>query len=425
METDVPNSPKGLTQAVFLARILRASLVAQLLVGCIMSFPTASMDVLLKQLHWTEGNFGTTALIQGVFGLFGNLYANRRVKKDENYGTDLRVAMGLVLTGALLLYFWEVPMQLLSLQAYPKMRMIGSGFIGFGVGLLAIVNNTRALRSPSPATGLMLVAFTFTFSALLFPFLTSAHLASLSEFTTHNWKSMLFPVLAFVALNLFLPLPKTQSTEQPQSTDYPQKQTNELHAPNRNIAPWHLGVQLFFYMGVEINLSIGLTLFGIRTVGAPNSLARFAPSALWLGILMSRLVTTIAPLSASNFTKWTWKLALALCILLGILAGFQSSQTTLWLTLVVAIGFILGPFYGFVVGQASHLWTGANIARNAATIATYGSAGAVILPFLFGQITENYGIRIAFLFILAKALGLLASAFITRQISKRTPENSF
>ncbi len=421
----MPNSPKGFNQAVFLARILRASLVAQLLVGCIMSFPTASMDVLLRQLHWTEGDFGTTALIQGVFGLFGNLYANRRVKRDENYRTDLRVAMSLVLTGALLLYFWEVPMQLLSLQAYPKMRMIGSAFVGFGVGLLAIVNNTRALRSQAPATGLMLVAFTFTFSAVLFPFLTSAHLASLSEFTTHNWKAVLFPVLAFIAINLFLPLPKTESTGQPQSADHPKIAPTELHAPYRIIAPWHLGVQLFFYMGVEINLSIGLTLFGIRTIGAPSSIARFAPSALWLGILISRLLTTIMPLSASNFTKWTWKLALVLCLSLGFLAGFQSNQTTVWLTLVVIIGFVLGPFYGFIIGQSSHLWTGAKIARNAATIATYGSAGAVILPFLFGQITENYGIRIAFFFILAKALGLLASAFITRQISKRTPENSF
>jgi hypothetical protein len=417
----VSNTQSRHINAVFLAKVLRTSLIAQLLVGCFMSFPGASMDVLLKQFKWSEGDFGFAVLLQGLFGLLGNLYANWRVKTLQNIESELRVALALVAIGAFLAYFWEIPASLLFATAHNQARVIGYAFIGFGVGLLAIINNTRALRSENPSTALMLVAFTFTFGALFFPFITSAHLASLSQFTTHNWKLVLVPILALTIINLFVPTSTNNSgVSKPLSTHtHTSSNSNTGAIIASKISPWNLGVQLFFYMGIEINLTLGSALLLMRSKGVADSLARFAPSALWLGILTSRLLTTLFPLPIERFRRWTWQLAIVLAALLAANVFGPSASSIIWMSLIVITGLVLGPFYGLIVGQSAHLWHGISIAQNAAVIATFGSAGAVVLPFLFGQITENYGINTGFMSILYQVIILASFSIYTSYRSRK------
>lgn len=408
--------------AAFLARTLQSSLIAQLLAGCFMSFPGASMDVLLKQFKWTEGDFGFAILVQGIFGLFGNFYANWRVKNQGNIETDLRLAISLVGFGALIAYFWEFPANAIFATEYIHARIIGYAFIGFGVGLLAIVNNTRALQSKNPGTALMLVAFTFTFGAVIFPFVTSAHLASLTNFTTHNWKFVLLPVLILTVLSLLVPIRAKKSVgEKLPETNLENKYSKSKAAKSTTatIYPWNLGLQLFFYIGIEVNLTIGFALLLMRVKGIEDSVSRFAPSALWLGILVSRLVTTLLPLPVERFGRWTWQLAIMLGILLSINIFIPTTSISLSMAVIFVTGLIMGPFYGIIVGQAAYLWKDVNIERNAAKIATFGSAGYIFLPFLFGQVTDKFGIKIGFVAILLQSVLFAAFSMHTAYQSKK------
>jgi hypothetical protein len=172
-------------------------------------------------------------------------------------------------------------------------------------------------------------------------------------------------------------------------------------------------------MGIEINLTNNLALHGIESNNIPNTLARFASSALWLGILLSRLATSFLPLSPSRFPTWTWVAALPLTVLLAIIPSWQL-PSSLWLALIFVIGVILGPFYGFIVGQTSHLYTGADIAKHAATIATIGSGGFIVMPFLFGKIAAQTNLTVGFVFIACTAAMLLLGAALLARSSTST-----
>jgi hypothetical protein len=91
------------------------------------------------------------------------------------------------------------------------------------------------------------------------------------------------------------------------------------------------------------------------------------------------------------------------------------------LALIFVIGVILGPFYGFIVGQASHLYTGSDIAKHAATIATIGSGGFIVMPFLFGKIATQTNLEGGFIFVASTAaILLLGAAFLARSNKSAT-----
>ncbi len=441
-----------------LAKAMTSNLITQLLVGCFMAFPGASMDVLLVQFHWTIADFGTSALIQGIFAFLGNIFANWRVPSRPNLTTELRISQFFVLAGVAIVYGWEFLVSPLPFHLPAITRALGFAFIGFGVGIQAIVNNTQALRSHAPSSALMLVAFTFTFGALVFPFLTGFFLASIPEFTTHNWKLILLPIFLLATWNALWPITGRLTKSQTQMTEYPNSHshspqsdtgtattdtgtattdtgtaTTDTAAPPATATstsqtkppaflPYALGFLLFLYMGIEINVTNGIALLGIQLNSIPNSLARFAPSALWLGILMSRFVTAIFPLQPARFRVWTWQASVPLTILLAALAIFPFS-TIAWFTLIITIGCFLGPFYGFIVGQSSHLYHGDTVAKNAATIATIGSAGGILMPFLFGQIAEFQGLRTGFVFMVATAATLFVCAILVAILGVKPKKN--
>ncbi len=417
------SSRQPLTTPVWhLVKLMSPNLATQLLLGCFMSFPGASMDVLLGKFQWTVADFGMAALVQGAFGLLGNTFANIRIPHRTNLLPDLKLSQALVLFGVLLVYAWEFITSPLPFALPPQFRLVGFAFIGFGIGLQAIINNTCALRTAQPASALMLVAFTFTFGALFFPLITGFFLASLSSFSEHNWKVILIPVFFLAALNMFWPLNLQSKTPLAQANQNPAGKGDFLNLPlpasvtPHRITPYALGFLLFLYMGIEINLTNNLALHGIESLSIPNALARFASSALWLGILLSRLGTSFFPLNPSRFPTWTWVASFPLTLLLFVIPHFYLPPTA-WLALIFVIGVTLGPFYGFIVGQASHLYTGANMARHAATIATIGSGGFIVMPFLFGKIANQSSLKGGFLFVAATAALLLIGAAIMARVN--------
>lgn len=408
-----------------LAKPLASNLVAQLTVGCVMAFPGAAMDVLLARFHWTIGDFASAALLQGTFGFLGNLYANWRIPTRHNLTNDLRFAQFLVLAGALFLYGFEFFANSVPWNLPPFTRALGFAFIGFGVGIQAIINNTQALRTHLPSSALMLVAFTFTFGALLFPLVTGLFLASISTFTVHNWKATLLPVLFFTLINIFWPWKKHtlaglgasqkngahphQRLQRPKSTPQSTESEPQLPPPSA-LLPYSLGALLFLYLGIEICLTTGISLQGIQVNSIPAHMARFGPSALWLGVLVSRLATSILPLRASHFQRWTWQAAIPLAVALAIIWRFPMPILP-WLVLIFLAGAIMGPFYGLIVGQASYFYSGKNVASKAALVATLGGIGAIVMPFVFGKIANAYGISSGFLFLAAAACALFAGSF--------------
>ncbi len=411
-------SPQRTALAWELAKTMSPHLATQLLVGCFMAFPGVAMDILLVKFHWSIGDFGTAALIQGGFGFLGNIFANMRVPSRPNLITDLRISQAFVLVGVAVLYGWELIASTLPFPCHPFTRSIGFACIGFGVGIQAIVNNTKALRTANPSSALMLVAFTFTFGALFFPLVTGSYLATLGIITEHNWKFILVPVFVLAAANTLWPfgLRQSQKIEASQARENEAASKELIHPNNSNtptppraLTPYALGFLLFLYMGIEINLTNSIALHGIHMNDFPSSAARFASSALWFGILVSRFGTSIVPLPQSQFQSWTWKGAIPLAISLAAVLFLPLSLVP-WFLLILVTGIILGPFYGFIVGQASHFYRGPEIAKHAATIATIGSAGSILMPFLFGKISEQYGLRGGFLFIEVSVLALLACA---------------
>lgn len=397
-------------------RTLFPHFFAFLLTGGLLAFPGACLDLLLRDFKWSPALFGVAMMLQGVSSFIGSRFAGRRCG-GEGYRHWVAWSLCFLGCGVVLYYFadWTL-FPLLTSFGLPAesvfwSRLVGICLIGFGIGCNGILNNAAALVSENPSFGLNLLNMGFTAGAVLLPSTASQFLkwTGLTEGAL-AWR---WPAGALVLCYLLLTLHVLRSPHLAQPPPVHSKPDDA----SRGTFPfpvWAACLVLFCYVGSEINLSNSLGLMSELMFGFSNADARPASSFFWGGLLAVRLYFCFRSPPASAYPRIMTVLS-ALCVVLFaalILRVFAEASHALLVSRIVilALGACIGGMYSLTLGSLTTLFDVQESRRFANFTVLSGVAGAVLLPFTFGQFTNLFGLVNATSFILVLLCGMLTGA---------------
>ncbi len=303
--------------------------------------------------------------------------------------------------------------------------------IGFGVAIIDAGLNAYIAALPDNSTLLNLLHAFYGLGALAGPVIASAFLLS-----GWGWNSVyaLWVGLALLLLWGFViffgyrappdrhsrspreaepqpqapPSPQSQLQAQPQQplTAEPEAFTGSvLAAALRLRVVWLAALFLMFYVGSEV--SLGSWSYSLLTEerGRPQLLSGWAVSGFWMGLTVGRLALAVLVKRLGNTRT------IEVC-LLGVAAGMLA----VWLVPVVWIevaglwltGFSLGPIFPTTIALTSQLVPARLLPGSIGFIASFGSVGAALFPWLAGNIAQWFGLWLLMPYIIALSAAMLA-----------------
>jgi fucose permease len=407
-------------------RTLFPHFFAFLLTGGLLAFPGACLDLILRDFGWSQGLFGTAMMLQGAASFMGSRFASKR-SGGEAYRKW--VVISLLFLGAGVVFYYFADWTILPIAAavgvpagaMPLLRLLGICFIGFGIGCNGILNNTAALVSGNPSFALNLLNMGFTAGAVILPLFASQYL-QISGVTQGNLAWRLPPAVLVGAYALLsLHVLRSQHLSSPS-----QVQPHHINSPRWRLPlpVWAVCLVLFCYVGSEINLSNSLGLMSETMFGFSTNDSRVASSIFWGGLLAARLYFCFRSPPAHFYPKIMAVLS-ALCVVLFaslLLRFFQGFEAALLVSraCMLILGLCIGGMYSLALGSLT-VFFDSNHARHFANITVLsGVAGAVILPFSFGQISNSAGLNAATLFLLVLLSGMCLGAALLFHASRRS-----
>lgn len=411
-----------------MSRTLFPHFFAFLLTGGLLAYPGACLDLILRDFGWSPGTFGVAMLLQGIFSFVGSRFASHR-SGGEHYRRWVVRSLMFLAMGLVAYYFadWTfLPLfesMGMSQPLLSYLRLVGICCIGFGIGCNGILNNTAALVSNNPSFGLNLLNMGFTAGAVLLPLSTSLYL-QIPGLTAGSfaWR---VPALALVFAYIFLAIHSSRSTHlaQPSHLEPRASSTSGWKLPWPVFAS---SLVLFCYVGSEINISNSLGLMSELLFGFSNDDSRIASSIFWAGLLGARVYFCFKSPPAQAYPRVMTVLSLA-CVFLfaGLLfKAFQIAPDALFMSraLILCLGVCIGGMYSLSLGALTALFDSAQARQFANTAVMSGVAGAVILPFLFGQITDLINLSAATTFVFVLISCMFGGAALLLHMSKRVSE---
>lgn len=397
-------------------RTLFPHFFAFLLTGGLLAFPGACLDLLLRDFAWSPGLFGTAMMLQGGASFVGSRFASHR-SGGEQYRTWVVRSLWFLAVGVVLYYFFDwtllpfLKVFNLSDEVISIFRLVGICCIGFGIGSNGILNNTAALVSQNPSFALNLLNMGFTAGAVLLP-LTASQFLRLPGMTEGSFAWRLpaaLLVLAYAVLSVHVL--RSQHLSQPSEVQKPADKSARWKLP---LPVWAVCIVLFCYVGSEINLSNSLGLMSEQMFGFSNVDSRVASSIFWTGLTGVRLYFCFRSPPASLYPRVMTVLSF-LCLVLfsSLLAKFFAfGEAALWLSrlFILVLGICIGGMYSLALGSLTSFFDSAQSRHFANITVLSGVAGAVLLPFAFGQITNLAGLEPATFFLLFLLVGMFSGA---------------
>lgn len=172
---------------------------------------------------------------------------------------------------------------------------------------------------------------------------------------------------------------------------------------------------LFFYVGAEIAFGGWLYTYATTLGLAEAAAAAYMTSFFWLSFTVGRLLSIA---TAARFAPRRIVLAALLGCLafVALLLAVPGSPAVLWVT-AIGLGFCMAPVWptGFtLVGQTVHL-----DARTTSLVLLGDSMGALVLPWLVGQVLDVTGPRaLVYLVLASLAANLVTFLTISRWKSR-------
>lgn len=256
--------------------------------------------------------------------------------------------------------------------------------LGFGAAILEAALNSHLAKFPKKTALLNYLHAFYGAGALLSPFLASQFLEA-----DLRW-SIIYLIISALTLFLFLSIrwlfTKADQKNQETETD---SENEAIESPLRYRFVWLFAFFLLFYTGAEISLGNWSYSFLTEYRNESNLLAGWLISGYWLGLTLGRVF--IAPLTNKIGNKMLIHLCLA-----GVISGvlvliFMAFSLTSAFGLLLT-GFCLGPILPTALAfltnlLPSYLFTGA-----ISFIASLGSLGKAVFPWIAGNISEKLGL---------------------------------
>jgi fucose permease len=275
----------------------------------------------------------------------------------------------------------------------PAINLVLSFIVGIGQGVIEVVTNYETVRLEKKGHNRLmnLLHAGFSAGAIAAPIAIGALLQR-----GDSWKlafpasGIVFLLFAFAAATVRFPLPEHGAH----------------HGASKGLALLKqpllmlLCLAIIFYVGSELGANNWVAEYFVRVLGAPASTASFAVSALWIGMLVGRLL-----LSALRNQGRQEILLLALSLFcIAALTGFLSLRGILpAMAVVFALGLGYSGIYPLIMTLAGSVF------RSSAAVGMVGTAagiGSFSFPYLLAMLAQAAGLRAGFLLLGALPLGI-------------------
>ncbi len=256
--------------------------------------------------------------------------------------------------------------------------------LGFGSALLDAGLNAYIASLPRNTTLLNYLHAFYGTGALLGPILASTILANglTWNFVYVTWIGM--SIVLFVAVMIFFKRRTVTEQEGGKSSE-----KNTLASTLKRRIVWIVAFFLLFYVGTEVSLGNWSYSFLLEERHGLPLISGWIVSGYWLGLTLGRLVL---PQVALRFGDKR--------LIQGCLIGVIIGVLIVWLIPINAVasfglcftGFCLGPIFPTTIGLMSQLVPSRLLASAIGFLASLGSMGAALFPWLAGNLAQAVGL---------------------------------
>ena len=288
--------------------------------------------------------------------------------------------------------------------------------LGFGGALLDAGLNAYIAGLPRNTALLNYLHAFYGIGALLGPLLASTILA---VGLTWNFVYMTWVVISVVLFVAVMFSFKRRSDIARESEASPEK--NTLAAALKRRIVWVVAFFLLFYVGTEVSLGNWSYSFLLEERHGLPLFSGWIVSGYWIGLTLGRLVL---PRVALRFGDKR--------LIQGCLIGVTIGVLIIWLipiNVAAAIGlcftgFCLGPIFPTTIGLMSQLVPSRILASAIGFLASLGSMGAALFPWLAGNLAQAVGLWSLMPYVIALAIAMMVFWLMLQQQSlARSNEN--
>jgi len=285
--------------------------------------------------------------------------------------------------------------------------------MGFGLGIIDAGLNAYVAGLPNNSALLNYLHAFYGLGALLGPAVATVFL----EMVHWSWNSvyLLWVALSLLVLTGFATL--FRERRGPAQPALESHTGNVLAASLKLRVVWLAAFFLLFYVGAEVTL--GTWSFSLLTEERhePALLSGWVVSGFWLGLTLGRASLGWVIQRLGNVRS------IQLClagVVIGMLLGWlvptmPASAAGLWLA-----GFSLGPIFPTTIALTSQLVPPRLLPTAVGFLASLGSSGAALFPWLAGNLAEWFGLWLILPYVVALTIAMLALWLALQATSRPT-----
>ncbi|GHO44256.1 MFS transporter [Ktedonospora formicarum] len=302
-----------------------------------------------------------------------------------------------------------VSLQLPFFLLLPSMLLLG-----FGIAMLDAGLNTFIAGLPKSAALLNYFHAFYGIGAWLGPLAATGLLAF-----DWNWNViyMLWAALGLVTLISLGIILKRHPITRPDEDTAEEKQGNVLFLALKMKVSWIGAIFLLFYVGAEVTLGSWSYSFLTEERHGDAVLMGTVVSGYWLGLTLGRLIL-------AQFTQMIGAKRIILLCLVGVIGGLL----LIWLTpnnIIAAIGlfitgFSLGPIFPTTISVMSELVPSRLLASVIGFLASLGSMGAALFPWITGNLAQFIGLWILLPFTLVLSILMIGTWLLLQTQPRQT-----
>ena len=265
--------------------------------------------------------------------------------------------------------------------------------IGFGGAMLDAGLNSYIARLPDNTARLNYLHAFYGIGALLGPLVASVFLA-----LGWIWNSIYFvwigmAILVFIGIALAFPRREKVSHKENQKAG-----SNVLSLALHQRVIWLAALFLLFYVGTEVSLGVWSFSFLIQARQGQLLISGWIVSGYWIGLTLGRLLLGKISQHMSN------RRLIELClsgVVIGMLLMWVVPQLPVAAFALFITGFSLGPIFPTTIALMSDTLPSRIVPSAIGFIASFGSMGAALLPWIAGNLAQHFGMWVLLPYVIA------------------------